>query len=344
MVTLEDKELYIEKKLLWIIRVGGYLIIGGVIVGACLGVYALLNPSFFSDFISISQYDAMGFFLGICLPSFVITVASGYVFVTLSDIESIDLWQVVSLSILSLLCLALSALSLFNFISFIGSFITLTAVILSYVKPHFKAFSSREACFFIKIGSMFVASFSILFLLMWFVSKLLPSYPVGLFEVSSHHAYALLIMVFVSFFMFFVIPFLCFRDANTRLCGALSLMMGIILLILALRIQYFFFNASVYLGVLMGGVGIASIIGGGLMYVKISRFKAELSDIYTPSFSYRGNYCPYCGAQRTRSDQTLCFSCGRKLMWKPGSPFCPYCGRVVSPDVRICPHCQEPLT
>lgn len=337
MVRLE------EEKLLRIVRVGGYLVIGGVLTGATVGVYALLDRELFSAFIKISQYEATSFYLGVCLPSFVITAAAGYIFATMPELEIADLRRATPLSLLSLLCLALSSLSLFNLLSFAGGFLALTAVILAYTKPTFKAASRKEACFLVETGALLVASFSTLFLLMWLTSRLLLTYSAGLFWAGFYSLYLLLAMQIMSLLMFLAVPILCFRGANTGLCGALTLTISIALSVLAIGNRFVYFNASVYLGVSMVGAGITFALAGALIYVKLFASSVVSPPILIPSILQRGRYCPYCGGIRADLSQNFCTRCGRKPTWRQGAPFCPYCGRVVRSGVRTCPHCHEAL-
>ncbi len=340
MVPLKEEG---REELLRIVRVGGYLVIGGILMGATFGVYALLNRVVFSALINISQYEATGFFLGVCLPSFVITAAVGYMFATMPRLEIADLWRATTLSVLSLLCLVLSSLSLFNLLSFVGGFLALTAVIAAYTKPTFRALSRREACFLVQTGAMLVASFSTLFLLMWFLSRFFPTYSTGLFGAGSYYLNLLLMMQVMSFLMFFAVPFLCFQDTNTGLCGGLGLIISIALSVMAVKNRYVYFNASVYLGVFMVAAGIISSLVGALTYLKLFSSSMVPPTIPTPSVLYLGRYCPYCGEMLADLTQNFCASCGRRPTWRQGAPFCPYCGRVVPNGVRTCPHCHEAL-
>ncbi len=316
---------------------------GGAIAGFSIGTYALYDRMLFSLLINISQYEATGFFLSVFMPSFVVVVALGYVFATTSRLKNVDLWRVAPLCILSLLCLSLSVLSVFNILSFIGGFLVLIAAIHAYTKPTFNALSRKEACFLVEVGTMVVASFSTLFLIMGFIPGLLQTYSTGLYQVSYHYLYALLIVEILSFLIFFTIPLLCSRGTNTWLCGTLGLVASIMSLVIVFRNQYYFFNASVYAGVFMMVVGTAMTFAGSAIYIMLFFSETVPPATLTPSFLYRGSYCPYCGERRETMVQTSCSNCKRSLMWRPDAPFCPSCGRLVAKEVPTCPHCQEDL-
>lgn len=341
MISLGDE--LTEERLSEIVRIGGYLVLGGALVGFSIGTYALFDRTLFSLFVNISQYEATGFFLSVFMPSFVVIVAFGYVFATTSRLKNVNIWRVTPLCILSLLCLSLSVLSIFNLLSFIGGLLVLTAVIRAYTKPTFKALSRKEACFLVQVGTMLIASFSTLFLTMGFVSRLLQTYSMGLYEVSYHSLYALLIVEILSFLIYFTIPTLCSQGANTWLCGTLGIIASIVSLVIVIRNQYIFFNVSVYAGVFAVAVGMVMTLAGSAIYIKLLFSEIVPPAIITPSFLYSGSYCPYCGERRETMVQTSCYNCKRSLMWRPESPFCPSCGRLVAKDVLTCPHCQEDL-
>ncbi len=337
---MKEKE---EDKLLGIIRLGGYLVLIGVVVGAGIGVYAVVNPWFFSRSVHISLYEAMGFFLGVNLPSFVVIVALGYIFVTTLSVNSDDVWRAPSLSILSFVCLVLSALSVFNFISLFGSFLVLIGAILAYTRPTFKALSEREACFFLEIGAVLVASFSMLSLLMGLVSEFLPTYLYGSLGFGSLYPFTFLILAIISFLTFFVTLFLSLRSAHIGACGALNLVMIVAVSAVAIRILHIYKNLSGYLGVFMLIAGITSAVFGALIHIRLFFSRVAALEVPEPSFHYDGKYCAYCGTPLATLFETHCSRCGRRLTWKTGGPFCPYCGRVVPRDVHVCPHCQETL-
>jgi len=337
-----------EDGLLDIVRLGGYLVLIGIIVGVGVGVYAVVNLWFFSRFVYISRYEAMGFFLSVNLPSVVIVAALGYIFATTLSLDSDSTWRVSFLSILSLTCMALSALSVFNFISFSGGLLVLIGTILAYTRPTFKALSGKEATFLAEIGFLLVASSATLFLLMWLVSKFLSTYLMGAWGFGALYPSMFLIMAIISFLMFFVTPFLGLRSAHMGACGALNLTMLIVISAIAIVSQYLYLNLSVYLGVLMLIIGIISVLFGALIYIRLSFFRgppleAAALEVSVSGFPYYGKYCAYCGTPLAGTSQTFCSRCGRRLAWKPGAPFCRYCGKVVPKEAYTCPHCQETL-
>lgn len=339
MISVEVDEA--EGRLLGIVRTSGYLILGGALLGFSAQVYALLNRTLFSLVISISQYEAMSYFLGVGMPSFIIIFGLGYVFATTSRLKSTSLWHVTPLCILSVLSMVLSALSIFNILSLMGGFLVLTAVIKAYARPTFRALSSKEAIFFVEIGAMLVASFSTIFVLMWFISRFLQTYSMGLSEVGYHPLYASLTVGILAFLLFFTIPMLSSRGTNAGLSGTLGLLASVMSSILIVQNQYVFFNTSVFLGLIFVGVGITLTFLGDLIYIKLFFFEVAPLPTVTPSSLYEGKYCPYCGKPREIAVQTFCSDCARSLMWRPEAPFCPSCGRLISKDVVMCPHCQE---
>ena len=333
-----------EQKPLTILRTGGYVVLFGIFVGVTFGVYTLFNPPLFLIFINISQYEAMLFFLGVYLPSFVIIVALGYVFATIPKLEKLTLWGTAVLCTLILLCLALSALSIFNFLCFLGGLLVLTAVILAYTKPTFKAFWKREACFFVETGAILITSSSLLFLLMWFISRFLQTYSTGVYEANYSYPYVLLVIGILSLLTFFVTPLLCLHGDNKGLCGTLSFIISVLSFVTIIQNQYVYLNLSAYLGAFLAGIGTILTLCGSLIYIKLSVSGAtSLSPILEPSFLYQGKYCPYCGEPWMDPNQDFCSACGRNLKWRLKKSFCPYCGRLVSEGFRNCPHCKEDI-
>ena len=330
-------------KLVKIIGLSGYLVLLGSIFGSIVAVYAMVNPWLFSRIVDISQFEVEGFFLSVNLPSFVVVVALGYIFATTLSLNSSNVWRVPYLSILSLICLVLSALSVFNFISVSGGFLALICAILAHTRPTFKALSRREASFFVEIGAMLIASFSILFLLMWFVSSLFQTYLMRAWEFGSLYPPSLLILTIISFLMFFATYLLGLRGPRAGACGALNLTMIIAISAIAIRSQYPYVNFSGYLGIFMLVAGIILALFGTLMYINLYFSKIPPLEVPKDTFPYHGRYCVYCGTPRADLFETICSRCGRKFTWKPGAPFCPYCGRVVPRDAHVCPHCQRAL-
>ncbi len=334
----------IEQKPLIILKTGGYVVLLGILIGVTMGAYTLFNPPLFLILINISQYEATLFFLGVYLPSFVVIVALGYVFATIPKLEKLTLWRTAALCTLILLCLALSALSIFNFLSFLGGLLLLTAVILAYTKPTFKAFWKREAGFFVETGTILIASSSMLFLLMWFISRFLQTYSIGVYEANYSYPYILLIIGILSLLIFFVTPLLCLHGTNKGLCGILSLTMSVLSFVTIIQNQYVYFNLSAYLGAFLAGIGTILTLCGSLIYIKLSLSGAtSLPPILEPSFLYQGKYCPHCGEPWMDPNQDFCSACGRNLKWRLKTSFCPYCGRLVSEGFRNCPHCKEDI-
>lgn len=342
MVLLKRREIELEP--LKILRIGGYVVLFGVFIGVTFGVYALFNPPLFLILINISQYEAPLFFSGVYLPGFVIIVALGYVFATIPKLERLTLWRIAALCTLILLCLALSALSIFNLLSLLGGFLVLTALILAYTKPTFKALWKREACFFVETGTMLIASSSMLYLLMWVISRFFHSYSMGVYEASYSYPYILLVIGILSLLTFFVTPILCLHGDSKWLCGILSLTVNALSFVTIIHQQYVYFNLSAYLGAFLAGVGTILTFCGSLIYIKLSLFGATSPPpILEPSLRYQGYYCPYCGEPWMDSDQDFCSACGENLKKKLKTSFCPYCGRLVSEDFRNCPHCKEDI-
>lgn len=330
-----------EEKGLRTIRVAGLLVLAGASLGTTLGVYALLNPWLFSVFFDISQYEAMSFFLGFYLPSFAVTVTLGYVFATTHRLGS-SLWHAAPLSLLGFLCIVLSAISPFNMLAFIGGILALTAVIFTYTKPAFKTLWRREASFLVEAGSLLVASSSCLILLMWFISNFLPTYSAGFPEAEAYYLYALFAMTALAFLTFFTVSSFGSRGAHTGFFGMLGLVAGITFSFIAVQSRNFYVNASAYLSVFLGAVGILFTLFGALIYVKLSFSQEPSSTALMPSFVFQGKYCPSCGEPWSGGTaRTFCSSCGQSIKWKPEIPFCPYCGRLLSKGVQTCPHCKE---
>jgi len=339
-VILEEEKS--TRRLSEIVRIGGYLVAGGALLGFSVGVYLLFNRALFSFFIRIGQFEVMSYFLGVFIPSFTILIVIGYLFATTFRLKEADLSSVALLCVLSLLCMVLSALSVFYFISFLGGFLTLTVLIKAYTKPAFKTLSKREAFFMVEMGAMLVASFSSIFLSMWLLSNVFQTYAMGFYV--SYSPYALLLAGVLSFLMFFLIPLWGSRGTNAGLCGALSLTMTILSYLFVVQNQYVFFNPPAYIGVFMLLLGFISALVGELFYVKLFLSEpSSLTVIQTSSILYQGEFCPHCGKPRVTASENLCSYCGRSLMWTPYAPFCSSCGRLVPNQVETCPHCQQDI-
>jgi len=330
-----------EEKAPRTIRVAGLLVLAGASLGTTLSVYALLNPWLFFVFIDISQFDATPFFLGFYLPSFVIIITLGYVFATTHRLEKLDLWHVAPFSILCLLCIVLSALSPFNILSLMGGFLALMALIFAKTKPSFKTLWKREASFLVEAGSLLFASSSSLFLLMWLLAQFLPTYSTGFAGAGIYYLFGLLMMEALSFLTFFATSSLGSRGVRLGFSGMLSFAVSITFSVITVKSQYFYINASAYLGAFLAIAGIAFMFCGGLIYIKLLLSQATSPVVLVPSFLFRGKYCPYCGETWSDPARTVCSNCGQSLMWRPEVLFCPYCGRLVSKGAQTCPHCKE---
>jgi len=339
MVMLEKRENE-HKSALKLVKTGGYFILFGIFIGVTMGVYSLFNPPLFSIFTNISNYEAVSFFLGMYLPSFIIILAIGYIFATTSNLEKFNLWRTATLCSLIILCLALSALSILNILSFLGGIIILAAIIFVHTKPTFKAFWRREACFFVEAGTILIASSSALFLLMFLISGFLQTYSAGVYEVSYTYPYLLFLMIVLSLLVFLVTPFLCLHGSNVGLCGIIGLIVGVLSFMTIIRNQFVLFNQSVWQGIFLWGMGIILVFIGAL-----TNFKLFFTEIESPtlesSYLYKGNFCPYCGEYWVDADKVICSTCGRNLFGKLEKSFCPHCGHLVIQDVKNCPHCGE---
>jgi len=339
MVLLKRREN--KPKPLKILRTGGYILLLGIFISVTLGVYVFFNPSLFLVLINISQYEATLFFLDVYLPSFVIIVALGYVFVTTSKLERLNLWRTATLCTSIILCLTLSALSILNFLSFIGGLLVLTAVVLAYTKPTFKALWKREACFFVEAGTILTTSGSMLFLLMWLISKFLRTYSPGIYEISYNYAYVLLVIGILSLLTFVLTPLLCMHRANKGPCGIISLATSMLSLVTIIQNRYIFYNLSTYQGIFLLSTGAILTFCGAIIFIKLFLSEAILSPTFRHSFFYQGNYCPYCGEPWKNSYKDLCSNCKRNLHWESNLSYCPYCGRLVPGNIRNCSHCGE---
>ncbi len=333
-----------KNKPLRMVRFGGYLIILGILLGIAIGVFAVVNPSFSSRFVGISQYESTGFFLSVSLPTSLITIALGYMFATTVRLDGGNDWRSIYLSILSFVCLVTSALSVFNFLSFLGGLLVLIGVVLAYSEPAFQTFSGGEASFFAITGSLLVASSSTLFLSMRLVAESLPTYLMGAWGLGFLYPSAFLIIAISAFLMFFMVPLFGLHSAHPGACGSLSLILIVIASSIALQVRYRYLNLSGYLGIFMLIVGVASAFLGAMINIKLFLYGTTELRISETSASYQ-KYCAYCGRTLGRmvGHQKFCSQCGRRPAWKPGAPFCPNCGRVVPKDAYVCPHCQERL-
>lgn len=336
---MEEKTLV---RLTELIKISGYLIASGAFIGFSAGIYLLFNREEFSFFVGISTYEATSYFLAVFIPSFVILIIIGYLFATTFGLKRANLLTVAPLCFLSIVGMVLSALSVFYLFSFLGGLLALTALIRAYTKPLFKRLYKTEAFFLVETGAMFVASFSILFLLMWLVSNFFATYGMGLYV--SYSPYALTLVAVFSFLMFFTIPLWGSKGTSVGTCAGLGLTLTILAYVFVVQNQYVFVNVSAYIGVLMLVVGFALALVGNLTYVKLFVSEpVELSIIPDGEILHQGEYCPYCGKPRVTAVQNLCTFCGRSLMWTPYAPFCSSCGRLVPSNAQICSHCHDDI-
>jgi hypothetical protein len=325
-----------------IVRIGGYLIAGGALIGFSASLYLLLNRVLFSLILQIGQPEIMIYFLSVLMPSFVGLIVTGYLFATTLRLKKTDLSGTMPLIVLSLFSLILSGITIFYFISFLGAFLTLIALLKAYAKPSFKTFAHREAFFLLELGALFVTSFSLLFLSMGILNSMFETYALGSF--ASFSAYALLSVAALSLFMFLVIPRWGSGGMSAGISGGLGLVMSVLSYLFVVQNRYVLFNASAHLGMLLLVGGFISALIGELLYLKLFFFEPSVSfSVPASSILYGGQYCPYCGKPRQTVVQKVCSSCGRDLMWTPYVPFCTSCGRLVSANIDACPHCREDI-
>ena len=177
-----------------LMRIGGYVLLFGILIGITLGVYALFNPRFFLIFLNMSEYEAPSFFLAVYLPSLVLIVGVGYVFATKSELNNLSNRRAAVLCMLVIVCLTFASFSIFNALAVVGGVIALAAVILAQTQPSFKVLWKREASFLVETGSMLVVSASMVFLLMLVISRFLRTYSAGVYVVSNSYPYVLLVI------------------------------------------------------------------------------------------------------------------------------------------------------
>ncbi len=333
-----------NNKPLSFVKFGGYLVILGILLGATLGVLGVVNPWLSSRLVGISQYETIGFFLGVNLPASVIVVAIGYIFATTASLDGGSIRRSIFLSVLGVVCLVASALSVFNFLSFLGGFVVLTGVLLAHTAPSFKAASGREAWFLTEFGATLIVSSATLFSFMWLIARFVPTYLLGTWRLSSDYPALFLIMTIIALLMLSLTAGL--RISHPSAGGFLSLILAIVVSVTALQTEQLYVNLSGYLGRFTLIIGIVSAFFGSL--INIGHFFA-----ITPKLDYETigtsrsfkKYCAYCGTiGEFEGYRKFCSRCGRSPTWRPGAPFCPFCGRVIPKDVHACPHCQERLS
>jgi hypothetical protein len=324
-----------------ILRISGYLVAGGALVGFSIGLYLILNREFFSFLVNIQTLEVMSYFLGVFMPSFVILIVIGYLLATTLGLKRLNLSNVAPLCVLSLLCMVLSSLSFFYFISFVGGLMTLTALVMAYTKPSFNILSKREAFFMVEIGALFVAASSALLLSLWLLSNVFQTYAMGFY--ASYSPYALLMFGIIGFLMFFLIPFWGSKGTNAGMCGVVGLVMTFLSYLFVVQNQYVLFNSPAYVSMFLLVLGLVLAVVGGLLYVRLFFSEPTELTVLTSPMLHHGKYCPYCGNPRVTASQSLCSYCGRSLLWTPYAPYCSSCGRLVPTDAHNCPHCREDI-
>ena len=327
-----------------IMRIGGYVLLVGILVGITLGVYSLFNPRFFIVFLNISEYEAPSFFLGMYLPGLVVIVGVGYVFASISKLSVLDTRRAAVLCTLVVLCLTFASLSVFNILAVAGGVIALVSVVLAQTQPSFKVLWKREASFFVEIGSMLILSASTLFLFMLIISRFLRTYSAGVYSVGANYPYVLMAIAAVSFLTFAVTPFLGLKGSKTGLIAILALVSSASSSIAAIQNEYVYSNPAIYQGLLLLGIGVTMAFIGGVAYLKLSLSGELLNTPLGPSFTYKGRHCPYCGVPWKDAGQHVCPNCSQNLYSEQPRSFCPYCGRLIHAFASSCPHCGEDVS
>ena len=331
----------VNRRLLEIVRIGGYLIVGGALLGFSAGMYFLFNRSLFTFLVRIGQFEVTSYFLSVFMPSFIILIIIGYLFATTLAFRTAELSRIAPLCGFSLLCIVLSALSILYFVSLIGGFLVLTALMRVYAKPTFTMLSKREAFFMLETGALFLSCFSATFLTMWLVSNVFQTYSIGF--IGTYSPIALLMVGVLSLLIFFGIPLWGSRGTNAGFSGVFGLIMTIVSYWFVIQNHYSLSNATIYVGMFMMLTGFFSALIGSLAYVWLVFMEPSERQFVAPALLSEGKYCPYCGKPRKTAVQNLCSNCGRSLMWAPFAPFCSSCGFVVPANVQACPHCGENL-
>lgn len=327
-----------------LMRIGGYVLLFGILIGITLGVYALFNPRFFLIFLNISEYEAPSFFLAVYLPSLVLIVGVGYVFATKSELNNLSNRRAAVLCMLVIVCLTFASFSIFNALAVVGGVIALAAVILAQTQPSFKVLWKREASFLIETGSMLVVSASMLFLLMLVISKFLRTYSAGVYAVSNSYPYVLLVIAILSFLTFAVTPFVGLHGSKTGLVGIVAFGTSVSSFVAAIQNEYVFSNLAMYQGLSLLGVGAAMTLAGALVYFRLSLSGEISSQSLKPTFTYKGRHCPHCSSSWGDPSQHVCPDCSQNLYSEQSISFCPHCGRLNQQEAKNCPHCGEDVT
>ena len=325
-------------------RIGGYVLLAGILIGITLGVYSIFNPRFFLVFLNISEYEAPSFFLGMYLPGLVVIVVVGYVFASRSEPGVLKTRRAAVLCTLVVLCLTFASLSVFNTLAVVGGVIVLVSVVLAQTQPSFKVLWKREAGFFVEIGSMLIMSASMLFLLMLIISRFLRTYSPGVYSVSSNYPYVLMAIAAMSFLTFALTPFLGLKGSKTGLIAVLALVSSMSSSIAAIQNEYVYSNPAIYQGLLLLGIGVTMALIGGVAYLKLSLSGELLNASSDTSFTYKGRHCPYCGVEWKDTRQHVCSNCNQNLYSEQRRAFCPHCGRLVHFFSGKCAHCGEDVS
>lgn len=330
-----------SNKTLKFLRIGGYIILIGVLTGIVLGVYSYLNPEIFTSFINLSQYESTFFFSTIYLPSSIMLVAIGYFFS--NSLKSRDLGPVrtVQFCALIVLSIVLSALSVFNMLSFLGAIILLISVTYAYTKPTFKVLWKREVFFLVELGPLLIASAFLLFLVMWLISTFLQTYSVGMLELSQSYLYVLMVVGALSLFTSFLTFFLSLHKSYQWFGGILSWITGILASLTIMQSRYTYFNPTLYAGVFLGGVGTVITLIGATLHSRLLLAEPEESLIPDSGPPLSAKYCFFCGQPQTGIGAQPCENCGMIPNPNMKISFCPNCGRFVSFNTINCPHCME---
>jgi hypothetical protein len=323
------------------VRVGGYIIEAGSIIGFSIGIYLLFSRSLFSSLFHIGSTEVTAYFIGVFIPSFIILAIIGYLLVLPFGPKTFELSTIMSFCFMSFLVIVLSAFSILFFVSLIGGMLVLTASIRMYTKPTFKTLSKRETFFMVEIGAMLIAAFSTLLLLMQVAPSFFQSYSTG--SYGSFPVFTLLMAVVFSFLTFFGVPLFGSRGTNAGTSGTLGLVMTVLSFVFVIQNQYDVFSVSGFVGMAMLVLGFLLSAAGNLGYLWLFLSEIVATDVFSVSPLDRGGHCPYCGRARLIAEQTTCSSCGRSLTWTPYAPYCSSCGLLVPEGAKACPHCKEDL-
>jgi hypothetical protein len=326
------------------IRIGGYLLLVGILIGITLGVYALFNPRFFLVFLNISEYEASSFFLGMYLPGLVIIVGVGYVFASKAKLSVLETRRAAVLCVLVVLCLTFASLSVFNILAVAGGVIALVSLVLAQTQPSFKVLWKREASFFVESGSMLIMSASMLFLLMLIISRFLRTYSAGVYSVSANYPYVLIAIASLSFLTFVVTPFLGLKGSKTGLIAMLALVLSASSSIVAFQNDYVYSNPAIYQGLSLLVIGVTLEFIGGVVHLKLALSGELLNTPLDPSFTYKGRHCPYCGVEWKDARQHVCSKCNQNVYSEQRRSFCPHCGRLINVFSGKCAHCGEDVS